>query len=115
MQRDEALRNLQRLDRQMQQLVQQRNTYEAQRDELLEARRMVEKATGRTYKIIANLLVEREKEALLEELNEHVKKIDLRLKLLAEQEKRLLQEMEMYQKKIQGGRDGSTQRGDQHS
>ncbi len=107
MKRDEAFRALQRLDRQVQQVVQQRNAYEAQLDEVREALRLLRETSGRAYKIIANLLVEESRETLIRELEEQVKKLEQRMSLLNAQEERLVREMQAYQEKLKGGGDGS--------
>jgi len=76
---------------------------------------MLKESKGRAYRIIANLLIERSREDLIQEVEEKIERVEHRIRLLSAQEEKLMHEMERLQKSLQGGGDGRARRSDEHS
>ena len=95
--RTESLRRIQEIEQSMQQLLQQKHNFSAQKSEAEQALSEVKKSES-AYKIIANIMVKSDNKKLQEELEESLELLDLRIKSIEKQEARLKEEITHLQK-----------------
>ncbi len=99
MNRHEALQKIQEIEQNLQSLLQQKNNLLLQKQEIESAIEEVKK-TNTTYKIVYNIMIKKEKEETIKELEEQLELTNFRLKTIEKQEENYKKELEELQKKI---------------
>lgn len=97
----ESISKLQLIEQNVQQLLLQKQQFQAQLFELESALKEIEK-TDESYKIVGNVMIKADKAALKAELLSKKEIVDLRLKNLDKQEKQLKDKAEALQKEVMG-------------
>jgi len=82
----EKLMQLQQMQQQIQMIIAQKQQFQLQQAEIENALEELKKASKSTYKLIGEILVEKDKKDLQKELNETKDKVSLRLNALEKQE-----------------------------
>ncbi len=98
MDKHEILHKIQEIEQNLQSLLQQKNNMILQKQEAENALEEVKK-TNTTYKIVYNIMVKKEKEETIKELEEQIELTNFRLKTLEKQEEEYKKELEELQKK----------------
>jgi prefoldin beta subunit len=98
---DDEMKELQLIEQNIQQLLMQKQQYQAQLVEVESAQKELV-STSVAYKIIGNIMVLSEKDALGKELSEKKEMLDLRLKSIDKQESRLRDKAQSLQKQVLG-------------
>ncbi len=98
MDKHEALHKIQEIEQNLQSLLQQKNNIILQKQEAENALEEVKK-TNTTYKIVYNIMVKKDKEETIKELEEQIELTNFRLKTLEKQEEEYKKELEELQKK----------------
>lgn len=90
---------LQNLEQSLQTIVLQKQHFQTQ---LIEVESAINELAGKesAYKIVGNIMVSAKSDELLKELNEKKEKINLRIKNLESQEKKLREKSESMQKEV---------------
>lgn len=92
--------DLQVLEQSIQNVIFQKQNFQAQLIEVENALKEVEKTKEKVYRLIGNVLVLCAKEDVKKDLNSRKEIIDLRIKSLENQEKKLKEDMRKKQKDI---------------
>jgi prefoldin beta subunit len=95
----EEIAMLQNIEQSLQTIVLQKQHFQAQLIEIESALKEIEKKDS-AYKIIGNIMVSVKKPELASELQEKMEKINLRIKNLESQEKKLREKSESMQKQV---------------
>lgn len=97
---EKQIQELQILEQSLQSILMQKQAFEMELSETENAVSELEKTSDECYKLVGNIMVKAEKNALLKDLNHKKELIALRLKSLAAQEKKLAEESEKLRKKV---------------
>jgi prefoldin beta subunit len=95
----ESISKLQLIEQNVQQLLMQKQQFQAQLFELESALKEIDK-TEDAFKIVGNVMIKADKAALKQELSQKKELIDLRLKSIDKQEKQLKDKAESLQKEV---------------
>lgn len=82
-----ALRELQMLDHNLQNLLMQKQTFAHELNEVMNALQELEPATGDVYRVLGSVMMKADKKKLLAELEEKKSLLETRIKLIEKQEK----------------------------
>ena len=96
----EKIGNLQLLENRIQNNVIQKQQISSQLAEIENALKELNNDPKETYKIIANMMVETDKDSLIKDLNQKKEILDLKLKTVEKQENKLKEEAESLQKEV---------------
>ena len=97
---EEKITQLQILEQNLQSLLLQKQTFQNQTLEIDSALKEMESSKKEVYKIVGNIMIASEKEALKNELNSKKEISELRLKNIEKQEKIIKEKAETIQKEI---------------
>ena len=97
------IEELQLLEQNIQALLLQKQTFQAQELDLEKAIKEVDDASGEVYKIVGNIMVKFEKEALRKDLKEDMETIQLRLRSIEKQEGPIREKVKNLQGEILKG------------
>ena len=97
---EEKITQLQILEQNLQSLILQKQTFQNQTLEIDSALKEMESSKKEVYKIVGNIMIASEKEALKNELNSKKEISELRLKNIEKQEKIIKEKAETIQKEI---------------
>ena|SRR3989344_2357814 len=97
---EEKITQLQILEQNLQSLILQKQTFQNQTLEIDSALKEMESSKKEVYKIVGNIMIASEKEALKSELNSKKEISELRLKNIEKQEKIIKEKAETIQKEI---------------
>lgn len=97
----EKIQQLQLIEQNLQGLLMQKQTFQLQLMETESALKELEKAKT-AYKIVGNIMVAAKKEELEEELKQRQELIELRIKTLEKQEKKMRDDAAQMQKEVLG-------------
>lgn len=97
----ESISKLQLIEQNVQNLLMQKQQFQAQLFELESALKEIEK-TDEAFKIIGNVMIKADKTAMKTELNSKKEIINLRLKNIDKQEKQMKDKAEALQKEVMG-------------
>jgi len=97
---EEKITQLQILEQNLQSLLLQKQTFQNQTLEIDSALKEMESSKKEVYKIVGNIMIASEKEALKSELNSKKEISELRLKNIEKQEKIIKEKAETIQKEI---------------
>ena len=97
---EEKITQLQILEQNLQSLLLQKQTFQNQTLEIDSALKEMESSKKEVYKIVGNIMIASEKEALKNELNSKREISELRLKNIEKQEKIIKEKAETIQKEI---------------
>lgn len=95
----ESISKLQLIEQNMQNLLMQKQQFQAQLFEVESALKEIEKTTE-SYKIVGNVMIKADKADIKKELDQKKELIDLRLKNIDKQEKQLKDKAEDLQKEV---------------
>ncbi len=93
------INQLQLLQQNLQAIAAQKQQIESQQVELDSALSAI-KDTEKSYKILGNVMVSVDKEALSKELNEKKERFDIHIKNISKQEEKLKKDIEKLQKEV---------------
>ncbi len=96
----EKLMHLQRLQQQIQMIVVQKQQFQLQMMETENALEELKNAKKATYKLVGEVLIEKDKKELEKELGETKEKIELRLKSIEKQEANLHAQSQKLQEEL---------------
>jgi len=99
--RTDALRRIQEIEQSMQQLLQQKHNFSAQKTEVEQALSEIQNSST-AYKVVANIMVKSERKKLVEELSESLELLNLRISSIEKQENKLREEITDLQKSALG-------------
>jgi prefoldin beta subunit len=100
-QSDDNLVQLQLLEQNMQTFLMQKQQFQMQLSEIESALLNI-KDSKKTYKIIANVMVDTDKQTLEKELQQKKEVLELRIKSLEKQEEKIREKSEKLQKEVLG-------------
>jgi prefoldin beta subunit len=100
-QSDEKLVQLQLLEQNMQTFLMQKQQFQVQLSEVESALENI-KGSSKTYKIIANIMVDSDKSVLEKDLQQKKEVLELRIKSLEKQEEKIREKSEKLQKEVLG-------------
>ena len=92
------VQQLQMVEQNMQNILQQKQAFQAQQVEIDNALEETKKSEGETYKILGTVMVASKKEDIIKGLEEKKKVVDLRIQSLDKQESQLKEKAESLQK-----------------
>lgn len=98
---EEKIAQLQLLEQNMQTFLAQRQQFQMQLSELDSALENI-KGSNKTYKIIANIMIDADKDSLEKELKQKKEIVELRIKNLEKQEEKIREKSEKLQKEVLG-------------
>lgn len=91
---------LQMLEQKINNLVQQKQTFQAQLTEVENAIDELNKLTGKSYKIIGPIMIEASKEDLKKDLEDKKKVLELRVKTFEKQEDQIQEKVKKLQQEV---------------
>jgi prefoldin beta subunit len=100
-QSDEKLMQIQLLEQNMQTFLMQKQQFQIQLSEVDSALENI-KGSSKTYKIIANIMVDSDKTTLEKDLQQKKEVLELRIKSLEKQEEKIREKSEKLQKEVLG-------------
>jgi prefoldin beta subunit len=98
---NDKIMQLQLLEQNMQNFLMQKQQFQMQLSEVESAIENI-KDSSKVYKIIANIMVDSEKEKVAEELNHKKEMLQLRIQSLEKQEEKIREKSEKLQKEVLG-------------
>ena len=99
---EKRIRELQILEQNLQNILLQKQAFQIEQRETQAALRELEKSGEEVFKIVGQLMIKTEKNAMKKELEEKLKIIDLRIKSFEKQEQVLSEKLEEIQKEVLG-------------
>lgn len=97
---EEKIGQLQLMEQNLQNVLIQKQTFQAQLMEMENALKELEKSKEETYKIVGNIMVASNKKELKEDLGSKKEIIELRIKNLEKQEKKVKEEAAQLQSEV---------------
>ena len=94
------INEIQLIEQRMNNLLQQKQTFQSQLTEVENATNELEKSNGKSYKIIGPIMIESSKEDLKNNLLDKKKILDLRIKTFEKQEDKLKEKVNEFQQEI---------------
>ncbi|HLD10620.1 MAG TPA: prefoldin subunit beta [Candidatus Nanoarchaeia archaeon] len=94
------INEIQLIEQRMNNLLQQKQTFQSQLTEVENATNELEKSNGKSYKIIGPIMIESSKEDLKNNLLDKKKILDLRIKTFEKQEDKLKEKAKKLQQEV---------------
>jgi prefoldin beta subunit len=98
---EDNIMQLQLLEQNMQNFLMQKQQFQMQLNEIESALENI-KGSKKTYKIIANIMVDSDKDSVEKELQQKKEILELRIKSLEKQEEKIREKSEKLQKEVLG-------------
>jgi len=98
---NQKIQELQLLEQRLQNFVMQKQTFQVELNETINAMEEVSKSKDEVYRILGGIMVKTDKETLSKELEEQKKVLELRIQSIEKQEKSIEEKSSALQSEIQ--------------